>query len=162
MQVFEERVAQGKDSWSLVSRTIAGTFSRPACLGSSPTALPHDQLKLAVLDRANDDRLQQADFLNGGDEFSHRVFVEDGPGLLRVRGDRGRLELSEVGAFRGPVRRVVGASALRLRLTRLRPPGRALPIRGPIHDVRRRRSSILLCSAAGDLGGRRQIRFRAG
>jgi hypothetical protein len=51
----------------------------------APPALAHDQFVSATRQCSYDDRLQQSDFADRLDQLRHGVFVEDCPGLPRVR-----------------------------------------------------------------------------
>ena len=65
-----------------------------------PAALAHDQLIALRPDLPYDDRLEQADLLDGGDQFRERVLVEDLTRLPGVGGDRVQRHLREVRARR--------------------------------------------------------------
>lgn len=66
----------------------------------APPALAHDQLVTAGAQLADHDRLEEADLLDGGDQFGEGVLVEDLPGLARVGGDGVERQLGEVRADR--------------------------------------------------------------
>src|SRR5690606_435532 len=61
-----------------------------------PAALTHDELVLARTGLPDDDRLEEADLLDGGDELREGVVVEYRTRLTRVRSDRVQRNLREV------------------------------------------------------------------
>ena len=72
------------------SRTTAGTFVEAGLLGGAPAALAGDQLVAAVVERADEQRLDDAAGLDRGGERVERLRVELGAGLVRVRLDQAR------------------------------------------------------------------------
>src|SRR4051794_6366978 len=66
---------------------------------SPPATLPHDELEPILADLANDDRLQEANLLDGVDELRQVVLIEDLARLARVRDDLVEWQLSEPGTL---------------------------------------------------------------
>ena len=71
-------------SSSPVARTMAGIWVSSGALRCPPAAFPHDQLVLPGPGLADDDRLQQAYFLDGVGQLVQRFLVEHLTGLAGV------------------------------------------------------------------------------
>lgn len=70
-------------------------------LGRPQTPLTHDQLIAVAIGLAHDHGLEEADLLDGDDEFRQGVLVEDLTRLVPVGNDGVERKLGEVGTRRG-------------------------------------------------------------
>ena len=149
--MFSSSASRSRAS-SVVSRTMAGTASRPGGAGGPEPALAHDELVAGPAPRGvrllpDDDRLEQAELLDAVGQLLQRLVVEGQPRLLGVRDDVADRELQQPGAGhaecavrddrprgrRGRRRRRIGDQGHRRRRAReRRTPSRArAPAAGP-------------------------------
>ena len=104
MQVFQEGVAEEVRVLRPADDRRDGRQARE--LRSAESALPHDQLEATVVQRAHDDRLQQAYLGDRRHQLGQQVLVEDRARLLGVGPDQIDRHFGEACASRGFGRRV--------------------------------------------------------
>ena len=95
--MFSSSASRSMSSSRGLAARSRGSVSSPAALGRAPAPLAHDELVAARAHLADDDRLQQPELADRVLQFGQRLLVEDAARLLRVRLDRGDVDLAVVG-----------------------------------------------------------------
>ena len=83
---------------SSISSTSAGIVVEAGGLRRAPAALAGDELELAVLERADEDRLEHAMLADGRGQLLERGLVEREARLLRVRLDAFDVDVADAAA----------------------------------------------------------------
>ena len=95
VDVLQQRVAQ--EDVVAGPPDDRGDPAQPGALRRAPAPLAHDELVAPVAHLADHDRLQQPELTDRVFEFGQGLLVEDAARLLRVRLDRGDVDLAVVG-----------------------------------------------------------------